>query len=95
MSRMKEHLASIALPCIHPCCTDRDTQLAQRCNACAKLREAYDSLRAMPPQRRDYYPAGIGQYELAVETHRRRLTALDMLLGEIEYEIHEIAEATA
>lgn len=86
--------ATLVVPIVHLNGTSANSLVEDRLKAYAAIGEAYDALKQMGPNGRDYYPQP-GLMQLAIEQHRRRLLVLDALRAEIEAECEAINEQEA
>ena len=75
------------LPVIHLNGTSADELIRVRSEAYDALGVAYEALRQMSPNGRDYYPIDANAISIAVEQHRKRQQAIDDIRNELECEI--------
>lgn len=80
---------NLAIPTIHLNGTSRETLIEQLCDAVHALHEAGRKLAAAAPNGRDYYPAGAGAINVAMDQHEARMKKLREIIAELE----AIAEA--
>lgn len=88
---MKTETENLVLPIVHLNGTSKSQLLDDREAVYYALGQAYDALKQMGPNGRDYYPIP-GRMELAIEQHRRRLAAIDAIRNEIGAECVAISE---
>lgn len=81
----------VVIPCVHMNGTSADELIRLRCDVIEKLHEAYEALKQMGPNGRDYYPEP-GKMDRAIEQHRRRQLAVDALIAELNQEAESIQE---
>jgi hypothetical protein len=80
----------LSVPIVHLNGTSREQLIECRMKLYQTLQVAYDDLRQMTPNGRDYYPAGPEAMEAAIAQHRRRQQVIADLMDEIEQEIGAI-----
>lgn len=81
----------IIMPFVHANGTSAEELIAVREDAYTALLAAFDALKKMGPNGRDYYPIP-GAFEQAVKQHESRQTALSDLMEDLEAECRHIAE---
>lgn len=80
------------MPYIHLNGTAAETFNDNYETAHAKLQEAYDAIRQLVPNMRDYYPYENARdvYDKAVEQHRQRLARVEQCMQEIQAEADHV-----
>jgi len=80
------------LPILHLNGTSRKELIQVRRDAAYAVHNAIDSLCAMSPNGRDYYPVR-GLFDQAADQHARRLAMLDGIYNEIVAEVMALSDA--
>jgi len=83
------HAGSLVLPVVHLNGTSREELMDQREKAWEAIGDAFEAVKQMAPNGRDYYPID-GLLEKAIEQHKRRLRTLQELQDELQEEIDRI-----
>lgn len=78
-------------PLVHLNGSGKDRLIDNLCGVSHALNGAYEAMRAVCPNGRDYYPLGAAAMGRAEKEHRSRLERLDAIKAEID----AIAEAIA
>jgi len=77
-------IADLQFPIVHNNGTSKD-QLLDQCKAAScSLGDAYNALRNMAPNGRDYYPLGAEAMQRAQKQHQDRMKRLDDIKDEID-----------
>ena len=79
-------------PMVHLNGTSRDQLLDVREKAYYALLAAYDAVKGIAPNGRDYYPYGNGEFEKATDAQLSRLRRIDDVREEISQEMVSILE---
>ena len=75
---------TLLVPCIHLNGTGKDSLTRDLEEAYSSVSAAYDRVRKMEVNARDYYPYGAGAYETARKQHLERLTHLKNVMDEFD-----------
>ena len=78
-----------SMPIVHLNGTSLKELMKQREDVYDALYSAVDVMRAMGPNGRDYYPE-TGRMEKALDTHQRRMRAIQGVMEELEHELAEL-----
>lgn len=79
-------------PMVHLNGTSKEHLLEVRDNAWHALAKAYDAVKSIAPNGRDYYPYGAGEFERATESHMSRLGRIQEVIDELAAELVAISE---
>jgi hypothetical protein len=79
------------MPFIHLNGTSAEALIEERCTAHFALMAAFDALKRIAPNGRDYYPYGDpAKMERATAQHRARLQRVQDIIDELEAEVAHI-----
>ena len=79
-------------PLVHLNGSGKDHLIDNLCGASQALNGAYEVLRRVCPNGRDYYPLGSAAMARAEQEHRSRLERLDQIKAEIDAMAEAIAD---
>jgi hypothetical protein len=77
-------IVELIVPVVHLNGTSKQDLLKAMEGAYSALGDAYDKLREMAPNARDYYVTGPDAYARAAKEHRHRMMRVDAIRTEIE-----------